>query len=186
MWDQVISVHLRGTYKCAKACWPIFQKQKYGRIITTASPTGICELDPFIVPGKTQRKADKGRRKYRTGELWHSESCAYRPCPHARYRGVSLGYLGQLHRTSCRNSHDPGRMASRMGRRFQARVCCSVGRLPFFRGMRRFWNSIRGICRLGRSGQMATDVWVSQHCSYMEPADRPVWLSQTTASSCQR
>ncbi|WWC89694.1 uncharacterized protein L201_004619 [Kwoniella dendrophila CBS 6074] len=41
MWDQVVQVHLRGTFKCAKAVWPIFQKQKYGRIITTASPTGI-------------------------------------------------------------------------------------------------------------------------------------------------
>ncbi|WWC69102.1 uncharacterized protein I206_103038 [Kwoniella pini CBS 10737] len=41
MWDQVIQVHLRGTFKCAKAVWPIFQKQKYGRIITTASPNGI-------------------------------------------------------------------------------------------------------------------------------------------------
>ncbi|EIW66394.1 hypothetical protein TREMEDRAFT_45825 [Tremella mesenterica DSM 1558] len=41
MWDQVIAVHLRGTYKCAKAVWPIFQKQKYGRIITTASPNGL-------------------------------------------------------------------------------------------------------------------------------------------------
>ncbi|KAK8869455.1 hypothetical protein IAR55_000019 [Kwoniella newhampshirensis] len=41
MWDQVIAVHLRGTFKCAKACWPVFQKQKYGRIITTASPNGI-------------------------------------------------------------------------------------------------------------------------------------------------
>jgi multifunctional beta-oxidation protein len=36
-------VHLRGTYKCAKAVWPIFQKQKYGRIVTTASQVGICE-----------------------------------------------------------------------------------------------------------------------------------------------
>ncbi|CAD6586281.1 MAG: hypothetical protein TREMPRED_004380 [Tremellales sp. Tagirdzhanova-0007] len=33
MWDQVIA--------CARACWPIFQKQKYGRIVTTASPNGI-------------------------------------------------------------------------------------------------------------------------------------------------
>ncbi|WVQ81251.1 hypothetical protein IAT38_003373 [Cryptococcus sp. DSM 104549] len=41
MWDQVIQVHLRGTYKCAKAVWPIMQKQKYGRIITTASPNGV-------------------------------------------------------------------------------------------------------------------------------------------------
>ncbi len=40
-WDQVIAVHLRGTYKCAKACWPIFQEQKYGRIITTASAVGL-------------------------------------------------------------------------------------------------------------------------------------------------
>ncbi|EJD49722.1 multifunctional beta-oxidation protein [Auricularia subglabra TFB-10046 SS5] len=40
-WDDVIAVHLRGTYKCVKACWPIFQKQKYGRIVTTCSLVGI-------------------------------------------------------------------------------------------------------------------------------------------------
>jgi len=40
-WDAVIAVHLRGTYKCAKAVWPIFQKQKYGRIVTTCSQVGI-------------------------------------------------------------------------------------------------------------------------------------------------
>ncbi|KAF9069227.1 peroxisomal hydratase-dehydrogenase-epimerase [Rhodocollybia butyracea] len=40
-WDLVIAVHLRGTFKSAKAVWPIFQKQKYGRILTTCSPTGI-------------------------------------------------------------------------------------------------------------------------------------------------
>jgi multifunctional beta-oxidation protein len=40
-WDVVLAVHLRGTYKCAKAVWPIFQKQKYGRILTTCSPTGV-------------------------------------------------------------------------------------------------------------------------------------------------
>lgn len=40
-WDLVMAVHLRGTYKCAKAVWPIFQKQKYGRIITTCSQVGI-------------------------------------------------------------------------------------------------------------------------------------------------
>ncbi|ODN74569.1 hypothetical protein L202_06933 [Cryptococcus amylolentus CBS 6039] len=41
LWDQVIQVHLRGTFKCAKAVWPIFEKQGHGRIITTASPNGI-------------------------------------------------------------------------------------------------------------------------------------------------
>lgn len=41
MWDDVMSVHLRGTYKCSKAVWPIFEQQKYGRIVVTASPNGI-------------------------------------------------------------------------------------------------------------------------------------------------
>jgi len=40
-WDIVLAVHLRGTFKCAKAVWPIFQKQKYGRIVSTASQVGI-------------------------------------------------------------------------------------------------------------------------------------------------
>ncbi|TDL25503.1 putative multifunctional beta-oxidation protein [Rickenella mellea] len=40
-WDDVIAVHLRGTFKCAQAVWPIFQKQKYGRIVTTCSLVGI-------------------------------------------------------------------------------------------------------------------------------------------------
>jgi len=40
-WDIVLAVHLRGTYKCAKACWPIFQQQKFGRIVTTCSQVGI-------------------------------------------------------------------------------------------------------------------------------------------------
>ncbi|KXN91727.1 Peroxisomal hydratase-dehydrogenase-epimerase [Leucoagaricus sp. SymC.cos] len=40
-WDLVVAVHLRGTYKCAHALWPTFQKQKYGRIVTTASQVGI-------------------------------------------------------------------------------------------------------------------------------------------------
>ncbi|KAJ8502009.1 hypothetical protein ONZ45_g11934 [Pleurotus djamor] len=40
-WDIVVAIHLRATYKCAKAVWPIFQKQKYGRIVTTSSTVGI-------------------------------------------------------------------------------------------------------------------------------------------------
>ncbi|KAH8100086.1 multifunctional beta-oxidation protein [Cristinia sonorae] len=40
-WDSVMAVHLKGTYKCVKAVWPIFLKQKYGRIVTTASQVGI-------------------------------------------------------------------------------------------------------------------------------------------------
>ncbi|KAI9173248.1 hypothetical protein H9P43_007379 [Blastocladiella emersonii ATCC 22665] len=40
-WDLVHRVHVRGSYKVAKAAWPIMQKQKYGRILNTASAAGI-------------------------------------------------------------------------------------------------------------------------------------------------
>ncbi|KAL8987057.1 MAG: hypothetical protein Q9177_003706 [Variospora cf. flavescens] len=40
-WDQVIAVHLRGTYKMTRAAWPYFLKQQYGRIINTTSTSGI-------------------------------------------------------------------------------------------------------------------------------------------------
>ncbi|CAO3639563.1 unnamed protein product [Cunninghamella blakesleeana] len=40
-WDLVHKVHLRGTYKVIKAAWPHFVKQKYGRIINTASAVGL-------------------------------------------------------------------------------------------------------------------------------------------------
>lgn len=42
-WDAVMAVHLKGTFKCVKAVWPIFLKQKYGRVVTTASQVGICK-----------------------------------------------------------------------------------------------------------------------------------------------
>ena len=41
LWDQVIAVHLRGTYKITKAAWPYFLKQKYGRVVNTTSTSGI-------------------------------------------------------------------------------------------------------------------------------------------------
>ena len=41
IWDQVIAVHMRGTFKVTKAAWPYMLKQKYGRIINTTSTSGI-------------------------------------------------------------------------------------------------------------------------------------------------
>ena len=41
MFNAVLNVHLRGTYKISKAAWPIMLKQKYGRIINTTSTSGI-------------------------------------------------------------------------------------------------------------------------------------------------
>ncbi|KAI8915798.1 hypothetical protein EDD86DRAFT_186096 [Gorgonomyces haynaldii] len=40
-WDLVHRVHLRGSYKVVKAAWPHMTKQKYGRIINTASAVGL-------------------------------------------------------------------------------------------------------------------------------------------------
>ncbi|KAK9472220.1 uncharacterized protein V1510DRAFT_418302 [Dipodascopsis tothii] len=41
LWDAVMAVHLRGTYKVTKAAWPYFVQQKYGRVINTTSTSGI-------------------------------------------------------------------------------------------------------------------------------------------------
>ncbi len=40
-WDLVMAVHLKGAFECTKACWPIFRKQKYGRILNTSSAAGL-------------------------------------------------------------------------------------------------------------------------------------------------
>jgi multifunctional beta-oxidation protein len=40
-WDLIIKVHVKGSYKCTKAAWPHFRKQKYGRVINTASAAGL-------------------------------------------------------------------------------------------------------------------------------------------------
>lgn len=40
-WDLIIKVHVKGSYKCARAAWPHFRKQKYGRVINTASAAGL-------------------------------------------------------------------------------------------------------------------------------------------------
>ncbi|KAL6884212.1 NAD(P)-binding protein [Trichoderma longibrachiatum] len=40
-WDLVIKVHVTGAYKCTRAAWPHFRKQKYGRVINTASAAGL-------------------------------------------------------------------------------------------------------------------------------------------------
>jgi multifunctional beta-oxidation protein len=41
LWNPVLNVHLRGTYKVTKAAWPYFVKQKYGRVVNTTSTSGI-------------------------------------------------------------------------------------------------------------------------------------------------
>ena len=40
-WDQIQEVHLKGSFSCSRAAWPVFVKQKFGRIVNTASAAGI-------------------------------------------------------------------------------------------------------------------------------------------------
>lgn len=40
-WDLIMAVHVRGAYKCARAAWPHFRKQRYGRVINTSSASGL-------------------------------------------------------------------------------------------------------------------------------------------------
>ncbi|KAH6668286.1 hypothetical protein B0J14DRAFT_488778 [Halenospora varia] len=40
-WDLVLDVHVKGAYKCTRAAWPYFRKQKYGRVINTTSAAGL-------------------------------------------------------------------------------------------------------------------------------------------------
>jgi multifunctional beta-oxidation protein len=40
-WDIIQAVHVKGSYKVAKAAWSYMTQQGYGRIINTASAAGI-------------------------------------------------------------------------------------------------------------------------------------------------
>lgn len=40
-WKEVQDIHLRATYKITQAAWPLFLKQKSGKVINTTSTTGI-------------------------------------------------------------------------------------------------------------------------------------------------
>ncbi|KAJ5661532.1 peroxisomal multifunctional beta-oxidation protein [Penicillium maclennaniae] len=41
IWDEVVNIHLRATYKCSKAAYLYMVKQGYGRIVNTTSTSGI-------------------------------------------------------------------------------------------------------------------------------------------------
>lgn len=40
-WNLIQDVHLKGSFKCTQAAWPHMRKQQFGRIIMTASNSGI-------------------------------------------------------------------------------------------------------------------------------------------------
>jgi NAD(P)-dependent dehydrogenase (short-subunit alcohol dehydrogenase family) len=50
-WDQITEVHLKGAFSCTKAAWPHFRKQKFGRVINTASAAGLYGATVFFIVG---------------------------------------------------------------------------------------------------------------------------------------
>lgn len=40
-WDLIMKVHLKGTFSVSRAAWNIMREQGYGRIINTASASGL-------------------------------------------------------------------------------------------------------------------------------------------------
>ncbi|MCI4644618.1 MAG: SDR family oxidoreductase [Hyphomonadaceae bacterium] len=40
-WDEILDVHLTGSFKVAHAAWPHFQERGYGRLVFTASAAGL-------------------------------------------------------------------------------------------------------------------------------------------------
>lgn len=44
-YEAIVRTHIRGAYKCARAAWPHFRKQKYGRVINTSSIAGLFGSD---------------------------------------------------------------------------------------------------------------------------------------------
>jgi multifunctional beta-oxidation protein len=41
LFDSVLNIHVRGSWKMAKAVWPYMYKQQFGRILNTSSPNGV-------------------------------------------------------------------------------------------------------------------------------------------------
>ncbi|KAJ7052621.1 peroxisomal hydratase-dehydrogenase-epimerase [Mycena amicta] len=111
-WDDVIQVHLRGTYKCAKAVWPIFQEQKYGRIITTASQVGIYgnfgQANVSYCPSRpqTRRLISHSTRTAKAALIGLTRTLGF--------EGKKYNILANVIRPLCRNSDDPNDMPDYM------------------------------------------------------------------------
>ena len=41
LWDSIMAVHLKGTFRVTRAVWPYMVKHRYGRIINVSSTSGI-------------------------------------------------------------------------------------------------------------------------------------------------
>ncbi|PGH20091.1 hypothetical protein AJ80_03659 [Polytolypa hystricis UAMH7299] len=40
-WNLIYDAHVKAAFKCTRTAWPFFKRQKYGRVLCTASPAGL-------------------------------------------------------------------------------------------------------------------------------------------------
>lgn len=95
-WDLIIKVHVKGAYKCARAAWPHFRKQKYGRVINTASAAGLfgsfgqCNYSGKLTDVRTMTAANV---------------CSCQIVPSRVYGDACKGRLQIQHHLQCHCSH---------------------------------------------------------------------------------
>ena len=110
-WELIYKVHVLGAYKCAKAAWPHFRKQKYGRLISTASAAGL-----FGSFGQTNYS---GTSLSRSDIPVHANNtCSRQACPRRFHRdscegGSEVQHPLQRHRPDRSQPDDRDRHASR-------------------------------------------------------------------------
>lgn len=72
-WDQIMEVHLKGAFSCTKAAWPLFRKQKFGRVINTASAAGLygmcCLPDDDLPFFFTKNAGNFGQANYSAAKM---------------------------------------------------------------------------------------------------------------------
>ncbi|GIS40501.1 MAG: hypothetical protein Ct9H90mP13_03470 [Pseudomonadota bacterium] len=49
MWDELISIHLKGTFYATRECLKVMYEQEYGRIINTASQLAYKGVQVFHI-----------------------------------------------------------------------------------------------------------------------------------------
>lgn len=121
-WDLINTVHVKGSYKTARAAWPHFRKQKFGRVINTASAAGLfgsfgqCNYSAakLAMVGFTETLAKEGA-KYNI----HANVIAP-----IGMSSSNFGRVAPLTLYSC-FSNDRNRYASRGPRKLEARLGCS-------------------------------------------------------------
>lgn len=110
MWDQVIQVHMRGTFKVSISLSATF------RILIQLIDCQSClaNLPEAKVWTNNYYSLPKWYLRHCwPGQLFHGQGWYYRFNANACYRRITLRYSGQLYRSQSGDSHDSNGLAQR-------------------------------------------------------------------------